>query len=160
RLADFLVDPLKTRPSGRMPSLNLDRGEANALAAYLLRDQLSKESEGWGAGLDFAFYQGKWSKVPDFRKLTPKKQGTTIGFDLKTVVPPRVQSDFAVRFSAKIEIPKAGKYKFFLTSDDGSTLRIDDQVVVNNDGTHPPEEKSGTVTLTEGRHDFEVGFFQ
>ncbi|HYT87984.1 MAG TPA: PA14 domain-containing protein [Gemmataceae bacterium] len=160
RLADFLVDPLKTRPSGRMPSLNLDRGEANALAAYLLRAQLSKESQGWGAGLDYAFYQGKWSKLPDFRKLTPKQQGTTASFDLKGVVPARVKSDFAVRFSAKIEIPKTGKYTFFLNSDDGSVLRIDDKVVVDNDGTHPPAEKSGTVTLTEGRHDLELGFFQ
>src|SRR5258706_10527573 len=39
-LAQFLVDPLKARPSGRMPSLNLSANEATAIAMYLLRDQL------------------------------------------------------------------------------------------------------------------------
>lgn len=36
-LADFLADPLRARPAGRMPSLNLTAAEAAALAAYLTR---------------------------------------------------------------------------------------------------------------------------
>ena len=35
-LADFLENPLKTRPSGRMPQMGLDPGEARAIASYLL----------------------------------------------------------------------------------------------------------------------------
>lgn len=35
-LAAFLKDPLKTRPSGRMPSLNLSDEEADLLATYLI----------------------------------------------------------------------------------------------------------------------------
>ena len=35
-LAAFLFEPLRTRPSGRMPDLALSRGEARALASYLL----------------------------------------------------------------------------------------------------------------------------
>lgn len=38
-LAAFLQDPLKTRPSGRMPSLGLSGDEAVAIAMYLLRGQ-------------------------------------------------------------------------------------------------------------------------
>lgn len=38
-LAKFLQDPLKTRPAGRMPSMKLTATEAEAIAAYLLRDQ-------------------------------------------------------------------------------------------------------------------------
>ena len=34
-LADFLHDPLKVRPSGRMPDMNLTEAEAAALAMYL-----------------------------------------------------------------------------------------------------------------------------
>ncbi len=34
-LANFLGDPLKVRPSGRMPDMNLSSGEAAALEAYL-----------------------------------------------------------------------------------------------------------------------------
>ncbi len=35
-LADFLENPLATRPSGRMPRMGLDPGEARAIASYLL----------------------------------------------------------------------------------------------------------------------------
>lgn len=35
-LARFLVDPLASRPAGRMPSLNLTTNEARALATYLI----------------------------------------------------------------------------------------------------------------------------
>lgn len=35
-LADFLLDPLKVRPSGRMPDMNLSREEANSLVGYLM----------------------------------------------------------------------------------------------------------------------------
>lgn len=37
-LSAFLFEPLRTRPSGRMPDLALSRGEARALASYLLAD--------------------------------------------------------------------------------------------------------------------------
>ena len=38
-LADFLRDPLKSRPGGRMPSLKLNPLEGPAIAMYLLRSQ-------------------------------------------------------------------------------------------------------------------------
>jgi cytochrome c2 len=38
-LAAFLKDPLKSRPGGRMPSMNLTAEEAESIAAFLLREQ-------------------------------------------------------------------------------------------------------------------------
>jgi mono/diheme cytochrome c family protein len=38
-LATFLLDPLKVRPSGRMPGMKLSPQEAADLSSYLLRDQ-------------------------------------------------------------------------------------------------------------------------
>ncbi|MBX3357519.1 MAG: c-type cytochrome [Phycisphaeraceae bacterium] len=40
-LAEFLVDPAKTRPHGRMPGMNLTKAEADLLATYLITE--------WGA---------------------------------------------------------------------------------------------------------------
>jgi mono/diheme cytochrome c family protein len=37
-LADFLLNPLKTRPSGRMPDMNLTKDEAVSIATYLTPD--------------------------------------------------------------------------------------------------------------------------
>ncbi len=42
-LAGFLLDPLRSRPSGRMPAMNLTPAEADALAVYLLRDGAGEE---------------------------------------------------------------------------------------------------------------------
>lgn len=41
-LAAFLVDPLRSRPGGRMPSLNLSGAEAASIAAFLLGEQGAK----------------------------------------------------------------------------------------------------------------------
>lgn len=43
-LSRFLMDPLKSRPGGRMPSLGLSQSEAESISAYLLREQLPDEA--------------------------------------------------------------------------------------------------------------------
>lgn len=161
-LTKFLRDPLHVRPSGRMPNLNLTAGEARLIASYLLREQLSKGDTGFGVGLDYALYNGAYQKVPDFGSLTPVQEGSAKQFDLKEVKPKkgRLKNNFAVRFHGMIDIVKPGKYTFYTRSDDGSTLKIDEKIIVNNDGVHPPQNKEGSIELTKGRHGIEVGFTQ
>ena len=53
-----------------------------------------------------------------------------------------------------------GNYTFYTNSDDGSKLYINDQQVVNNDGLRPLQERSGSVTLAEGRHKLVVEYFE
>ena len=64
-----------------------------------------------------------------------------------------------VHWSGAIQIDKAGKYSFFLTSDDGSRLSIAGEQVVNNDGLHGPAEKSGAVELKAGSHPILIEYF-
>ena len=45
-------------------------------------------------------------------------------------------------------------------SDDGSRLYLDDKLVIDNDGMHPPEELSGSAVLTRGIHKIRVIYFQ
>lgn len=66
---------------------------------------------------------------------------------------------FALRFTGSLLVPKAGKYRFFLASDDGSRLYLDGKLVINHDGLHGMSEKNGTVTLTAGSHDLVVTYF-
>jgi hypothetical protein len=67
---------------------------------------------------------------------------------------------FAARFSGDVVVERAGSYTFYLTSDDGSALYIDGQVVVNNDGPHGAVEKRATVNLEAGAHEIEVRYFE
>ncbi len=162
-LATFLVNPLKVRPSGRMPALNINSGEARMLAAYLLRDQYSNKETAPGVGLDFAYFPGSYTNIPDFEKLTPLLEGDAKSFDLGAIRLPNGKpptSKFAVRFRGLIVVPVAGDYRFWTKSDDGSLLHIDGKLVVNNDGQHPPTEKDGRIQLTAGRHVIEVGYTQ
>jgi hypothetical protein len=71
-----------------------------------------------------------------------------------------LEDHFAFQWTGKIEIKKAGEYSFSTTSDDGSYLWIDGSLVVDNGGLHGPEEMVGSVSLTEGFHDFKVEFFE
>jgi hypothetical protein len=67
---------------------------------------------------------------------------------------------FAIDYTGKFWIEKPGEYEFSLTSDDGSKLYIDGELVIDNDGQHPPEEKTGSVKLTGGIHRMRISYFQ
>lgn len=150
-LAAFLKDPLSVRHGGRMPSLNLDDKQARDLACFFFKDVKV------ASNVNFAYYEGDWSKLPDFSTLKPKTKGQAAGFDLEVA---ERKNSFAMQFSGFIHVPKEGKYKFHLGSDDGSRLLIDGQLVVDHDGVHPHSEKSAERQLQKGVVPFVVDYFQ
>ncbi|MEE4311479.1 MAG: glycoside hydrolase family 20 zincin-like fold domain-containing protein [candidate division KSB1 bacterium] len=108
------------------------------------------------AGLDYHYYEGVWSRIPNFSKLTPLTSGRILTFNHK---PKRRQEHFAFQFKGYIHISTPGLYTFSLKSDDGSRLYIDDRQIVDNDGLHRTLEKSGEVELSSGSHKIQVSFF-
>jgi mono/diheme cytochrome c family protein len=150
-LAKFLRDPLAVRPSGRMPSLNLDEKQARDIATWFLRDV---EGE---ANVKYSYYEGKFEKLPDFAKLKPTATGECVGFDLDVA---KRKNDYAIRFEAYITLDKAEPLTFHLNSDDGSRLIIDDQVVIDHDGVHPPSDKSWEWKFQGNTHKLVLEFFQ
>jgi hypothetical protein len=67
---------------------------------------------------------------------------------------------FRARWSGYLIVPRAGSYTFALTSDDGSTLRLDDTLVVDNSGDHASQTRSGQIALERGPHAVIVDFTQ
>lgn len=67
---------------------------------------------------------------------------------------------FGVTLEGFIRIPRGGIYTFFLTSDDGSSLELDGDSVVHNDGYHGTTEKSGQAALHRVWHPLKVRYFQ
>jgi hexosaminidase len=65
---------------------------------------------------------------------------------------------YGLQFRGFIEVPATGIYSFFLTSDDGSRLKIADRLVVDNDGAHSSKERSGQVALAKGLHPFALDY--
>ena len=151
-LTAFLRDPLKVRPSGRMPALNLVKKEPHELACYLLEGLKGRTRP----VLTYEYYEGKWDALPDFDALTPKAAGETDGFDVSVA---RRRSNMALRFEGYFHNKAAGEYTFHLTSDDGSKLFIDGALVVDNDGLHPPATETGKIELIKGAHTIVVVVF-
>jgi PA14 domain len=54
----------------------------------------------------------------------------------------------------------AGEYSFRLSSDDGSRLYVDDQLVINNDGVHSEVSVGARLKLEAGVHRVRVTYFQ
>lgn len=165
-LTAFLIDPLHTRPAGRMPSSNLTGAEAKAIAIYLLRQQLDHTSPTSrplpGTGVNYAYYDATFTTaaLEKYLTLKPTSTGKLKGFTLDF---PGIKNrdHFGVRYTGSIHIPKGGKYTFTLNSDDGTILYIDAQIVVANDGHHPTSEtKSAAIQLKPGDHPIELTYFQ
>lgn len=151
-LAAFLQNPLHSRPSGRMPSLNLSSADAADIAAYLLPKVPEK------AGIEYEYYEISTDRLPNFDKLTAKESGVATKFDINEHS--KRDSNFALRYSGGLKIDSAGEHTFHLASDDGSRLLIDGKVVVNNDGVHGVVRKKGNVQLEPGFHDIMIEFFE
>jgi hypothetical protein len=71
-----------------------------------------------------------------------------------------LENYFQTEVLGNVNIATAGTYRFRLTSDDGSRLRIDDTLVINNDGAHGSIAVEGSVNLTTGYHALRIDFFE
>ncbi|HEX5103736.1 MAG TPA: PA14 domain-containing protein, partial [Pirellulaceae bacterium] len=150
-LTKFLEDPLAIRPSGRMPHLSLSPADARDIASYLLND-LDITS-----GLQYAYYEGSWDKLPDFSKLEPKEVGDASAFDVSVA---KRKDHFGLRFDGTILLDKDGEYRFLIGSDDGSRLLIDDKEIVKVDGIHPFQQARKALQMKAGLHTVAVEYFE
>jgi mono/diheme cytochrome c family protein len=166
-MARFLQNPLHVRASGRMPDLGLDAAEATSIATYLLRDQIGNPDAEKAGSLSVAGWHYEYfelpkdqRKLPDFSGLTPKTSGITKSVNLNPGGLKRRPHNFALRFTADLQIPKKANYEFWLRSDDGSRLFIDSKMVIDGDGVHPSVEKNAKLELSKGSHTIEVQYFE
>jgi mono/diheme cytochrome c family protein len=161
RLTEFLLDPLRHRPSGAMPDMDLDADEATALASWLLADQLAAgpRQAAHTPGLEVAAYEIPFwpAELPDWSELEPSSVGSAETIDVSAM--PR-SDEFGLVFRGEVSIPSDGEHTFFVLSDDGSRLTIGGQVVVDHDGHHSPTRKDGTATLAAGWHPIVVEMFE
>jgi alpha-L-fucosidase len=95
-------------------------------------------------GINYAVYEGEWSKLPAFDSLKPISSGIVKDFDIGSK---QGSDDYGFVFDGLIKIPADGIYTFYISSDDGSKLLIDDKVLVDNDGMHGIVEKSNEIPL-------------
>ncbi len=108
--------------------------------------------------IQYKYYVGHWEKIPDFLNLTPESSGIIKQFDLDEIDTNR--DHYALLMFASINIKEKGGYIFYVGSNDGTKLSIDNKLIVNNDGEHGYQLMSGKIYLTKGSHSLELAYFQ
>ena len=108
-------------------------------------------------GVAYTYYEGKFKSTADVLKAKPVKEGTFRNFSIKEAA---ADDHFGYQFRSQINIPEKGVYKFHIYSDDGARLFIDDQEVIDNDGSHSAGEATGKVALEKGFHEIRVIYFE
>jgi len=110
-----------------------------------------------GQGIGFSVYDGKWSELPDFNSMKASTTGVAKSFDLGSR---KGTEEYGFVFDGLIRIPADAIYTFYISSDDGSKLFIDDKLLIDNDGLHGMIEKENQAPLAKGYHSIRVLFFE
>lgn len=74
-------------------------------------------------GLNYRSFEGEWSSVPDFDRLRPTGGGVRASFDVAAATR---RESVGLEFTGFLKVPRDGVYTFYLESDDGSLLFVDD----------------------------------
>jgi type 1 glutamine amidotransferase/mono/diheme cytochrome c family protein len=154
-LSRFLESPHDVRPGMRMPML-VKGQEATDVATYLLRDVIFGGSF---PNMKVTYYRGNWDRLPNFDELKPALEMDTYGLDIQSYEK-KSRDRFGARFDCFFQAPVDGKYELHISSDDGSRVFIDEQLVLDNDGVHPMGWRTGIVQLTKGVHRVRIEYFE
>ena len=108
-------------------------------------------------GLAYKYYEGSWERLPDFSVLTPVRSGI-----IGNVKYPEKHADdyFGLEFDGYFYAEESGLYEFYLASDDGTRMYINNEVLIDNDNLHGEVEIPGTAFLSKGYHKMKVIFFE
>jgi len=107
-------------------------------------------------GLSYAYFEGGWQTLDQLAGREPVARGVAAGFELDMR---RRDEHFAVVYLGYIHVKRDGLYGFSTSSDDGSRLWVQGELVVENDGLHGMVERSGVIGLKAGYHPFRVEYF-
>lgn len=69
-------------------------------------------------------------------------------------------SGFGADVMADLIVATTGTYTFHLSSDDGSLVYVDGNLLIDRGGPHGPSTTDGTLFLTAGTHNVEIQFFE
>ena len=110
-----------------------------------------------GKPWSYDYYQGVWQALPDFDALTAIASGTT---DNISIEPAQRANNFGLRFKGCLEASIDGYYTLSTSSDDGSRLYLNDELVIDNDGLHGNQTVSNQVFLSKGLYPLTLEYFQ
>ncbi len=106
-------------------------------------------------GLQVAWYDYDGRDCEGIDKV--KLNGTYVTTGVE--IPSEAKGNIGLVITGYIDIPADGIYTFALLSDDGSYLKIDGKMVVDNDCEHSPREIIGQHAMRKGLHPVYARYF-
>jgi hypothetical protein len=177
---DLIVDAsskppvLETKAVAGMRATVLIKGEPGANVtveyqakpdAWLPMTTALLDEKGQGTlDLDLTFkgFRGEYFDTAEWTEPVMYRVDPEIKFDYEGGSPdPRIGVEsFSIRWTGSLQLDQETKATFFLSTDDGSRLWIDGQLVVDSWGHHAVEEKSGETTLAAGTHALRIDYYE
>ncbi len=109
------------------------------------------------SGLQYKYFEGYFNSTDDLTKVSPISNGITPNFSLEIA---SNRDHYGVIYQGFIDLKNTSDYTFYLASDDGAKLFIDNQLIVNNDGSHSYRISDNSILLEKGFHEIEVRYFE
>lgn len=89
-----------------------------------------------------------WTGSPAFSNVDTEPSAGTMKQRWNGIPP----EQFSVRWTGFLTVGRSDLYTFATTSDDGSQVMVDNQLVVDNGGMHGVATRSGSIRLDRGSH--------
>ena len=110
--------------------------------------------------LEYRYYRDSWDKLPDFDNLKPETVAP-LPQQLFDISPTTRNTDYGFVFTGFLKVPQSGEYTFYLDSDDGSRLIVDEKKIIEHDGIHGTSSaRTAQVKLKAGRVPIRLEYFQ
>ena len=113
--------------------------------------------KGTAKGLKYKLLTGEFTSLSQLKDTTAIDTGTVLSFSTATFK--KNMKGFGVIYSGFIRIDSDDFYGFSTSSANGSSILIDDQPVVDNDGKHGIFDQGGSVPLLKGFHKITIKYF-
>ena len=122
-----------------------------------LRKPAAVRAGSLASGLRYAYYEAEVLRADSLVGRAPVAEGLVED----VTIPPLARAEWiGLVFTGYVRVDRDGIYAFSLTSDDGSTLRVGDDLVVDHDGPHGASTRRGMIALAKGYHPITVRYFQ
>lgn len=108
-------------------------------------------------GVSYKYYTGNFLSVNDFANLEPVEEGFLSDF---SILQARGRDHFGYDFCSYVDIPADDIYSISLVCDDGAKLYIDDELILDRDGSHERSAAVAKVGLAKGFHKIRILYFE
>lgn len=134
--------------ASRVVSMNLQKATA----------QVAQKVKKLEKGLKFSYYEGEWTTLPDFKNLTPAKMGISNQVGLSEIS--HRDNQFAVVLEGYLDVAETGPKTLYLSSDDGSKLYLNNELIIDQTGDHTAVKKMVQTLLAAGKHKIRIEYFE